>query len=197
MVALGMDVAPVLRSKRRLKMLHPDLRQALAIAHIEDLQREAARRQTIRLARRVAEVLHVDDASIAGQRSASDPPRQSRAPRPTAGHDERPSSLVQKLFRLGGARVRRRASSSSATRRWTLQAGHARLLASVDVVAPEAIDRQGRDQAGDDGERPHAVPCARRVGDEPGGCCAGRLGPPPSPPSKLRSGRSPARGARR
>jgi hypothetical protein len=88
-------------------MLHPDLRQALAIAHIEDLQREAARRQTIRLARRVAEEPHLGDPSIAGQRSASDPPRQSRAPRPTAGHDERPSSLIHTFLRLGVARVRR------------------------------------------------------------------------------------------
>jgi hypothetical protein len=88
-------------------MLHPDLRQALAISHIEDLQREAARRQTIRLARRVAEEPHVGDPSIAGQRSASDPPCQSRAPRPTAGHDERSSSLMQKFLRLGVARVRR------------------------------------------------------------------------------------------
>ena len=88
-------------------MLHPDLRQALAIARIEDLQHEAARRQTIRLARRVAEEPHVGDPSIAGQRSASDPPRQSRAPTPTAGQDERPSSLVQTFLRLGVARVRR------------------------------------------------------------------------------------------
>ena len=58
-------------------MLHPDLHQALANAHIEDLQREAARTQTSRLARRVAEEPHVGDPSIAGQRSASDPPRQS------------------------------------------------------------------------------------------------------------------------
>ena len=88
-------------------MLHPDIRQALAIAHIEDLQREAARRQTIRLARRVAEEPHVRDPSIAAQRSASDPPRQSRPPRPTARHDERPSSLIQTFLRLGVARVRR------------------------------------------------------------------------------------------
>ena len=88
-------------------MLHPDLRRALAIAHIEDLQREAARRQTIRLARRLAEEPHVADPAITGPRSASDPPRQSRAPRPTAGHDERPSSLTQTFLRLGVARVRR------------------------------------------------------------------------------------------
>jgi hypothetical protein len=87
--------------------MHPDLRQALAIAKIEDLQREAARRQTIRLARRAAEQSHVGAPSIAGQRSASDPPRQSRAPSPAAGHDERPSTLIQTFLRLGVARVRR------------------------------------------------------------------------------------------
>ena len=87
-------------------MLHPDLRQALAIAHIEDLQREAARRQTIRLARRVAEGPHVGDPSIAGLRPAPDTPRQSRAPRITGGHDERSSSLMETFLRLGVARVR-------------------------------------------------------------------------------------------
>src|SRR5262249_30084864 len=85
----------------------PDLRQALARAHIDDRQREAARRQTIRLARRVAEQPHLGDPSIARQRPAPDPPRQSRAPRPTAGHSERPSSLMQTFLRLGLARVRR------------------------------------------------------------------------------------------
>ena len=84
--------------------MHPDIRQALAIAHIEDLHREAARR---RLARRVAEEPHVGDPSIAGQQSASDPTRQSRAARSTAGHDERPSSLMQTFLRLGVTRVRR------------------------------------------------------------------------------------------
>ena len=88
-------------------MLHPDLHQALANAKIEDLQRKAAQRQTLRLARRAAEEPHLGDPSIAGQRSASDPPRQPRAPRPTAGHDERPSSLMQTFLRLGVARVRR------------------------------------------------------------------------------------------
>ena len=87
--------------------MHPDIRQALAITHIEDLHREAARTQTIRLARRGAEEPHVGAPSIAGQRSASDPPHQSRAPRPTAGHDERPSSLMQTFLRLGVARARR------------------------------------------------------------------------------------------
>jgi len=105
-VALGMDVALVLGLKEA-EMLHPDLRQPLAIAHIEDLQRDAARRETIRLARRVAEEPHVGDPSIGGQRSTSDPRRQSRAPRPTAGHDERPSSLMQTFLRLGAARARR------------------------------------------------------------------------------------------
>jgi hypothetical protein len=88
-------------------MLHPDLRQTLAILHIEDLQREAARRQTIRLARPSADEPHVGDPAITEQRSASDPPRQSRAPRPTAGHDERPPSFMQTFLRLGVARVRR------------------------------------------------------------------------------------------
>jgi len=78
--------------------MHPDLRQALANAHIQDLQREAARRQTIRLARRAAEEPHVGDPSIAGRRSASDPPRQFRAPSPTAGHDERPASSLMQTF---------------------------------------------------------------------------------------------------
>jgi len=73
-------------------MQHPDLRQALAIAHIEDLRREAARRQTIRLARRVAKEPHVGAPSIAG---------------PSAAHDERPSSLIQTFLRLGVARARR------------------------------------------------------------------------------------------
>jgi hypothetical protein len=87
--------------------MHPDIRQALAIAHIEDLQRDAARRQTIRLARRAAEKPHVGAPSIAGARTASDPPRRSRAPRPTAAHDERPSSPIQTFLRHGVARVRR------------------------------------------------------------------------------------------
>jgi hypothetical protein len=47
-------------------MLHPDLARALAAAHIEDLHRAAARRHTIRLARRVAHEPHV------GGRSNSD-----------------------------------------------------------------------------------------------------------------------------
>ena len=40
-------------------MLHPDLARALAAAHIEDLHRAAARRHTIRLARRGAHEPHV------------------------------------------------------------------------------------------------------------------------------------------
>ena len=89
-------------------MLHPDFRLALAIAHIEDLQRDAAQRQTLRLARRGAEAPHAGDPLLAGQRSASDPPRQSRAPRRTAERDERPSFPVQTFLRLGLARMRRR-----------------------------------------------------------------------------------------
>jgi hypothetical protein len=77
--------------------VHPDLRQALAIAHMEDRQREAARRQTIRLARSATEEPHAGDPSLAGQQSPSDPPRQPRAPRPTARHDQRPPSLMQRL----------------------------------------------------------------------------------------------------
>ena len=105
MVALGLDVAQSCGLKEA-EMLHPDFHQALAIAKIEDLHREAARRHTIRVARRAAKEPHAGDPSIAGQRSAPDPPRRSRAPRPTAGHDEQPS-LVQTFLRLGVARVRR------------------------------------------------------------------------------------------
>jgi hypothetical protein len=39
-------------------MLHPALAQALATAHIEDLQRAAARRHAIRAARSVATTTH-------------------------------------------------------------------------------------------------------------------------------------------
>jgi hypothetical protein len=46
-------------------MLHPDLARALAAAHIEDLHRAAARRHTIRLARRVAHEPHVAATPIA------------------------------------------------------------------------------------------------------------------------------------
>ena len=44
-------------------MLHPALRRALATAHIEDLHRAAAPRQTIRLARSVAREPHMAAAS--------------------------------------------------------------------------------------------------------------------------------------
>jgi hypothetical protein len=79
-------------------MLHSALIRALVTAHTEDLQREAARRQTIRLARRVANEPDAEGPSIAGQRSASDPPRPSRAPRRTAGHHERPASSLMQTF---------------------------------------------------------------------------------------------------
>ena len=53
-------------------MLHPAVARALATAHNEDLQRAAARRQTIRLARRVAHEARVAATPIATQRPASE-----------------------------------------------------------------------------------------------------------------------------
>ena len=75
--------------------MHPDIRQALAIARIDDLQREAARRQTIRLARR--------RTAIRDGSAASTPCSQAR------GRTRRafPSSLIPTFLRLGAARVRR------------------------------------------------------------------------------------------
>jgi hypothetical protein len=64
-------------------MLHPALARALATAHIEDLHRAAARRHTIRLARRVAQERRVAATPIAVQRSAS----ESAAWTPRAGTD--------------------------------------------------------------------------------------------------------------
>ena len=65
-------------------MLHPTLARALATAHIEDLQRAAARRHTIRLARRVVH----EPRGEAVRSLESDPRRFSQvdsgAPRPTA-----------------------------------------------------------------------------------------------------------------
>jgi hypothetical protein len=61
-------------------MLHPALARALAVAHIEDLQRTAARRHTIRLARRVAHAPHVAAGPIAIVQSASTRLRGRRAP---------------------------------------------------------------------------------------------------------------------
>ena len=49
-------------------MLHPALARALATAHIEDLHRAAARRHTIRLARRAARESRVMATSTAEQR---------------------------------------------------------------------------------------------------------------------------------
>jgi hypothetical protein len=63
-------------------MLHPALARALATAHIEDLHRAAARRHTIRLARRVAHEPRVAATPTAIQRPSQ--PRGLRAPRPTA-----------------------------------------------------------------------------------------------------------------
>ena len=65
-------------------MLHPALARALATAHIEDLHRAAARRQTIRLARRVVHEPRVAATPIAVQRSASTRLPGLRPPRPTA-----------------------------------------------------------------------------------------------------------------
>jgi hypothetical protein len=60
-------------------MLHPALARALATAHIEDLHRAAARRETIRLARRVAHEPHAAATPIAKLRSASTRLRGRRA----------------------------------------------------------------------------------------------------------------------
>jgi hypothetical protein len=60
-------------------MQHPALLQALAAAHIEDLDRAAARRHAIRLARRVAHEPYVAASPIAVLRSASTRLRARRA----------------------------------------------------------------------------------------------------------------------
>jgi hypothetical protein len=60
-------------------MQHPALLQALAAAHIEDLHRAAARRHTIRLARRVVHEPRVAATPIAALRSASTRLRGRRA----------------------------------------------------------------------------------------------------------------------
>ena len=60
-------------------MLHPDLARALAAAHIEDLHRAAARRRTIRLARRIAHEPHVAATPIAMMRSAATQARGTRS----------------------------------------------------------------------------------------------------------------------
>ncbi len=61
-------------------MLHPTLAEALATAHIEELHRAAARRYTIRLARRVAHEPQVAGTPIAMLRSASTRLRGRRVP---------------------------------------------------------------------------------------------------------------------
>jgi hypothetical protein len=76
-------------------MLHPALARALVAAHIEDLQRAAARTRTIRLARRAVHEPCLTATSIAGQRSASTRPRGLRAPRPTARHEP---GFLQRLY---------------------------------------------------------------------------------------------------
>ncbi|HUA07440.1 MAG TPA: hypothetical protein VMB27_26295 [Solirubrobacteraceae bacterium] len=65
-------------------MLHPTLARALATAHIEDLQRAAAGRHTIRLARHVVSKPSAKRPPIDGQRLPSAPLREFRAPRPGA-----------------------------------------------------------------------------------------------------------------
>ena len=61
-------------------LLHPALAQALVTAHIEDLHRAAARRRTIRLARRVAHQPQAAATPIAMLRSASTRLRGRRVP---------------------------------------------------------------------------------------------------------------------
>ena len=61
-------------------MLHPALARALATALVEDRHRAAVRRQTIRLARRVAHEPHVAATPIAIVRSASTRLHGRRAP---------------------------------------------------------------------------------------------------------------------
>jgi hypothetical protein len=74
-------------------MLHPALAQALATAHIEDLQRAAAHRRAIRAARRVAHEAHMSATSNA---PASAPRRGLRArdPRHDTSHDSASSRVV-------------------------------------------------------------------------------------------------------
>ena len=60
-------------------MLHPDIALALATAHIEDLHRAAARRRTIRFARRVTNQPHAA-TSVAMLRSALTRLRGRRMP---------------------------------------------------------------------------------------------------------------------
>jgi hypothetical protein len=61
-------------------MLHPALTRALVTAHIEDLHRAAARRRTIRLARRVAHEPPAAATLTAILHSASARLRERRAP---------------------------------------------------------------------------------------------------------------------
>ena len=61
-------------------MLHPALARALATAHIEDLQRTAARRRTVRAARHVVHEPHTTGPSNAPRRSALTRLRGRRAP---------------------------------------------------------------------------------------------------------------------
>jgi hypothetical protein len=75
-------------------LLHPALARALVTAHIEDQHRAAARRRTIRLARRVAHEPRVAAAPIAMLRSASTRLRGRRVPR-ADGMTQTESSLTR------------------------------------------------------------------------------------------------------
>jgi hypothetical protein len=51
-------------------MLHPTHARALATAHIEDLQRAAARSRAVRLPRDVLQERQLEEPSVVGRRSA-------------------------------------------------------------------------------------------------------------------------------
>src|SRR3954452_11548274 len=112
------------------QMLHPALARALATALVEDRHRSAVRRQTIRLARRVAPEPRVAATPIAIVRSASTRLRGRRAPQ---ADGTTPTDIPQAAVRAcqGRARVRPRprylATSRYApgTQTWQLLAGAA------------------------------------------------------------------------
>jgi len=69
---------------KEAQMLHPALARALATAHIEELQRAAARRQAIRAARRVAHEPHMAATSNAPPATRVDSATRAPRARPTA-----------------------------------------------------------------------------------------------------------------
>jgi hypothetical protein len=77
---------------KEAQMLHPALARAVATAHIEDLQRAAARRYAIRAARRVAREAHTAATSNPPQRPASTLLGGLRAPGPRPDTNRDPSS---------------------------------------------------------------------------------------------------------